>query len=70
MTLTQNVFSLLVEDAMFFQTSCSTVSAFNHALVNVPYKKQQGILEKNSVIFFIFIYAATEKLTTLIIHSL
>lgn len=64
------VFSLLVEDAVFFQTSCSTVSTFNYALVKVPYKKQQGILGKNSVIFPTYIYATTEKLTTLIIHPL
>lgn len=64
------VFSLLVEDAVFFQTSCRTVSMLDRALVKVPYKKQQGILQKNSVIFPIFIYATTENLTTLVIHPL
>lgn len=36
------VFSLLVEDAVFFQTSCRTVSTLDRALVKVPYRKQQG----------------------------
>lgn len=60
-------FSLLLEDAMFFQTSYRTVSTLNHVLVKVPYKKQYGILQKNSMIFPIFIYATTENLATLII---
>lgn len=55
---------------MFFQPSCSTVSTFTHALVEVSYKQRQGILEKNSIIFPIFIYATTGKLTTPIMHTL